>query len=123
MGPTSRVRILGNTYPTARVLWNIYKSDTIRASTGAFLNWICDSNTNFQKQKDNSTGLNFDTEVGNDISAYGLIRLTDTSAVPGVSTPADGIAAPNTTCASGSERRRYGRKRDPGSAGGGNANG
>ena len=100
VGPTTP-RILGNTYPTARVLWNIYKSDTIRASAGAFLNWICDSNTNFQKQKDNSTGLNFDTEVGNDISAFGFIRLTDTSAVPGVSTPADGIAAPNTTCASG----------------------
>ncbi len=97
----STVRILGNSYPTARTLWNIYKSDTIRASTGGLLNWICDSNTDFQKAKDNSTGLNFDAELTSDIGSFGFIRLTDVSSVPAISTPADGIAAPNTTCASG----------------------
>ena len=93
--------ILGNTYPTARTLWNIYDTNTVRASTGGFLNWICDSNTAILKQKDNSTGANFDTELGSIIGSFGFIRLTDTSSVPAQSTPADGIAAPNTTCASG----------------------
>ena len=95
----STVRILGNSYPTARVLWNIYRTDTVKASTGGFLNWICDSNTNFQKAKDNSTGLNLDAEVTSDITGFGFIRLTDVSTTPAISTPADGIAAPNTTCA------------------------
>jgi hypothetical protein len=97
----STPRILGNQYATARTLWNIYKTDTVKASTGAYLNWICDSNTNFTKSKDNSTGVNFDSEVGSIIGSFGFIRLTDTSSVPAISTPADGIAAPNTTCASG----------------------
>jgi hypothetical protein len=100
ISPSTRF-ILGNNYPTARTLWNIYRSDNIKASTGGFLNWICDSNTSFQKAKDNSTGLNFDAEVTADIGAFGFIRLSDTSASAAVSTPADGIAAPNTTCASG----------------------
>ncbi len=97
----STTRILQNQYATARTLYNIYKTDTVRASVGAYLDWICDSNNNFTKGKDNSTGLNFDTEVGSIITGFGFIRLTDLSSVPSVSTPADGIAAPNTTCASG----------------------
>ena len=55
--------MLTNTYPTARTLFNIYNTNTVRASTGGFLNWICDSNTNFTKGLDNSTGLNFDAEL------------------------------------------------------------
>jgi hypothetical protein len=91
---------LTNSYATARTLFNIYLSNTVRASTGGFLNWICDSNTNFSKGLDNSTGLNFDAELGTLISTtFGFPRLTDESSAPATSTPADNIAAPNNTCA------------------------
>ncbi len=91
---------LTNTYPTARTLFNIYLSNTVRASTGGFLNWICDSNTNFSKGLDNSTGLNFDAELGTLISTtFGFPRLTDESAAPAIATPADGVSAPNNSCA------------------------
>jgi len=90
---------LNNAYPTARTLFNIYNSNTVRASTGGFLNWICDPNTNFLKNSDNSTGLNFDTELGNIISTvYGFPRLTDQTPAVTPSTPADGQPAPNDTC-------------------------
>ena len=92
--------LLANTYATARTLFNIYRSDTVRASTGGFLNWICDGNTNFNKGQDNSTGANFDTELGTVIgSVFGFPRLTDVTAAPAIGTPADGQAAPNDTCA------------------------
>jgi hypothetical protein len=92
--------LLTNNYPTARTLFNIYLSNTVRASTGGFLNWICDSNTNFSKGLDNSTGLNFDSELGTLISTtFGFPRLTDESTAPAISTPADNIAAPNNSCA------------------------
>ena len=97
--PTT-ANLLSNQYPTARTLFNIYRSDTVRASTGGFINWICDGNTNFSKNADNSTGLNFDAELTNVISSvYGFPRLTDTSVAPAIGTPADGQAAPNNSCA------------------------
>jgi hypothetical protein len=99
LSPTTS-SLLTNNYPTARTLFNIYNSNTVRASTGGFLNWICDSNTNFSKGLDNSSGLNFDTELGTLISTtFGFPRLTDESSAPSISTPADGIAAPNNSCA------------------------
>jgi hypothetical protein len=100
VSPTSPTE-LQNTYPTARTLFNIYRSDTIRASAGGFLNWICDGNSDFSKGEDNTTGLNFDTELSTLISStFGFPRLTDTSTPPtGGGTPADGVAAPNTSCA------------------------
>jgi len=98
---TTTPNLLNNLYPTARALFNIYRTDNVRASTGGFLNWICDSQSGITKGKDNSTGLNFDAEVNTLIGSFGFIRLTDSSSVPSVATPADGIAAPNTTCASG----------------------
>ena len=92
---------LNNTFPTARTLFNIYNSNTVRASTGGFLNWICDSNTNFGKGLDNSTGINFDTELTTLISTtFGFPRLQDESAPPSAGgTPADNQPAPNTACA------------------------
>jgi hypothetical protein len=93
--------IFSNAYPTARTLYNIYRTDTVRASTAGFLNWICDSQTAIQKGKDNSTGLNFDTELTTLIGSFGFTRLTDTTGVAATATPADGLSAPNTTCASG----------------------
>ena len=90
---------LANSYPTARTLFNIYVSTTIRASTGGFLNYICDPNTNFLKNGDNSTGVNFDTELGNIISTqFGFPRLTDQTQAVATATPADGLSAPNDSC-------------------------
>ncbi len=103
----STIKVLNNTYPTARTLNNIYQSTTVRASTAGFLNWLCDStpliggSPAIAKEKDNSTGLNFDNEIANIISSFGFLRIYDGSAEPSQATPADGLAAPNTTCASG----------------------
>jgi hypothetical protein len=90
-----------NTYPTARTLFNIYNTTSVRASTGGFLNWICDGNTNFSKGLDNSTGKNFDTELTTIITGtFGFLpRLTDETSAPTIGTPADNQAAPNNTCA------------------------
>ena len=91
---------VANTFPTARTLWNIYRSDTVRASTGGFLNWICDANTNFNKSTDNSTQANYDAELNNLISSvFFFPRNTDATQPPTIGTPADGIASPNNTCA------------------------
>jgi hypothetical protein len=99
---TTTPNLLNNIYPTAFTLSNIYRTDTVRASTAGFLNWICDSNTDFAKGQDNSTGKNYDTELTTLIDGtYGFVRLTDNSAAPSTATPADGVAAANTTCASG----------------------
>ena len=97
---TTTPNILQNAYPTARTLFNIYNSQSVRASTAGFLNWICDSQSAITKGKDNSTGLNFDAEVNSDITSFGFTRLDDLSTAPNTATPADGIGAPNTTCAS-----------------------
>ncbi len=92
--------LLSNVYPTARTLFNIYNTNTVKGSVGGFLNWICDSNTNFSKGLDNSTGLNFDAELTNVIgTVFGFPRLTDTSPEPAIATPADGLAAPGNSCA------------------------
>jgi hypothetical protein len=97
----STVLVLSNGYPTARVLWNVYKSDGVRASVGGFLNWICDDNSLIPKGIDRSTGVNFDTEISSIIGSFGFIRLDDQSTAAASQTPVDGLAAPNTTCASG----------------------
>jgi hypothetical protein len=74
---------LDNAYPTARTLYNIYRTGTVRASTANFLNWICDSNNAFTKGTDLSTGVNYDQELTNLISTkFGFPRLTDTSPSP-----------------------------------------
>ncbi len=100
--PTSP-NLLNNFYPTAFSLSNIYRTDTVRASTAGFLNWICDANNNFTKGTDNSTGLNFDSELNTLITGtFGFVRLDDISVSPSNGlTPLDGLAAPNTQCASG----------------------
>jgi hypothetical protein len=92
--------LLQNQYPTAITLFNVYNTSTVRASVGGFLNWICDSNTNFNKGLDNTTGQNFDSELTTTISSvFGFPRLTDTSPEPAIATPADGVPAPNNSCA------------------------
>ncbi len=75
--------LMNNTYPTARTLYNIYRTTTVRASTADFLDWICDANNVFTKGKDLYTGKNYDTEITTAINTtYGFIRLTDTTAAP-----------------------------------------
>jgi hypothetical protein len=90
-----------NTYPTARTLFNIYKSTTIRSSTAGFLNWICDSNSAFTKKTDLTTGVNFDNEITNIINNnFEFSRLNDDTTELAASklTPLDGITAPNSSC-------------------------
>ncbi len=89
---------LNNTYPTARTLFNIINSVTVTQSTAGFMDWQCDSNTNFTKGVDLSTGLNYDAELSNTISTnFGFPRLSDTT--PPISTiPADNQLAPNDSC-------------------------
>jgi hypothetical protein len=95
--PTTQ-RLLINTYPTARTLFNIYQTSSVRASTAGFLNWICDSNTYFQKQNDTTTGSNYDGELNNIIGGqYGFIRLTDQS-VETSGTPNTFFTAPDGSC-------------------------
>jgi len=75
--------LMGNTYPTARTLYNIYRTSTVRASTADFLDWVCDGNNLFTKGTDLYTGKNYDNEVTTAINTtYGFIRLTDSTAAP-----------------------------------------
>jgi hypothetical protein len=97
---TTTPALLNNIYPTAITLFNIYNASTVRASTGGFLNWICDGNSNFTKGEDNSTGQNFDAELSTLIgTTFGFPRLTDESVAATTGQPADNVPAPNTTCA------------------------
>jgi hypothetical protein len=75
--------LMNNTFPTARTLYNIYRTSTVRASTADFLNWICDSNSAFQKGKDLYTGQNYNTEITSAIqTTYGFIRLNSNTPAP-----------------------------------------
>jgi len=75
--------LMNNTFPTARTLFNIYRTGTLRASVADFLNWICDNNSVFQKGKDLNTGLNYNTELTSAVNGtFGFIRLTDQTAAP-----------------------------------------
>jgi hypothetical protein len=88
---TARER--ANTYPMSRTLFNIYRTDTVRASTAGFLNWMCDSNSSIQKGTDHVSGGNFDTDLTNTINAtYGFSRVTDLTQEVATTTPADNVA-------------------------------
>jgi hypothetical protein len=103
-GLNTTANVLNDRYATSRTLFNIYNTATVRASTAGFLNWICDSQSAIQKEKDNNTGLNYDAELTSTIGSYGFLRLTDNSAVAsGGNTPADNVSGGgiNTSCASG----------------------
>jgi hypothetical protein len=103
LGHTSQATVANinnNSYPTARVLFNLFNPTTVKASTGGFLNWICDGNANFVKAQDTNTGAaSFDSEINNLITTtFGFPRLTDLSPPVATTTPVDGQAAPNDTC-------------------------
>ena len=122
--------ILNNFYPTSRSLWNVWANagstganvTTITGSAAGFINYLCDSNNDFQKGRDNSTGYNFDSEVGSLIGSFGFQRLSDTSSAPtansGSTTPADGFsgAASNTACCRHDGKRSHcqGQRSPPG---------
>ena len=101
----SNLTELNNTYPMARAVFNIYRTDTVRASTAGFLNWLCDSNTapatlgettpsSVQKETDHVDGGNFDTDLNNIIqNQYDFIRLTDSTQETGNTTPTDNVSA------------------------------
>jgi len=103
VSPTA-ANVLSDKYPTSRTLFDIYRSDTVRASTAGFLNWECDSQTAIDKEADRATGVSLDAELTNAIGSFGFIRLTDASEVASAgNTPADGVVGGgiNTSCASG----------------------
>ncbi len=92
-----------NTYPLARTVFNIYKTDTVRASVGGFLNWLCDSNTAIQKGTNHIDGGNFDTDLTNIINGqFGFSRTVDTTPELAINsqTPADNVpdGGPNGSC-------------------------
>jgi hypothetical protein len=106
--PTERA----NSFPAARTLWNIIRTDTVRASTAGFLNWFCDGGANgtingnaitpmVAKGTDHINGGNFDGDLTNIInSQFDYSRLTDTSAeLPAASqSTGNGVLNPNGTC-------------------------
>jgi hypothetical protein len=92
-----------NSFPMARTVFNIYRTDTVRDSVAGFLNWFCDSNAAIQKGTDHILGGNFDTDVTNIINGqFAFSRLTDaTPELPiNSQTPADNVPSggPNGTC-------------------------
>jgi len=61
---------------TGRDLWIDYLSDHVRASAAGFVNWFCDAGQNIlPKGFDNTTGAPYDTEITQDITAWGFGRL------------------------------------------------
>ena len=95
----SLVNELQNNYAMARTLFNVLRTDQIRASTAGFTNWLCDANTAFQKGRNVLTGGNYNTDLTNLIlGQYGFQRLTDITAelnVTKTNALADGIAGNN----------------------------
>ncbi|MGO8862367.1 MAG: hypothetical protein ACLQRH_16615 [Acidimicrobiales bacterium] len=97
-----------NKYPTSRTVFNIYLTNSIRASTGGFINWLCDTNPvagggggQIQKGRDAIDGGNFDTDLTNIITGdYGFSRLTDATAELPASAQvtANGLTNPNGSC-------------------------
>ena len=93
-----------NAYPTSRTLFNIFRTDKIRASAGGFLNWLCDTNTggSIAKGTNHVQGANFDLNLTNIINGqYGFSRNTDTTPELSASAQltANGLTNPNGSCA------------------------
>jgi hypothetical protein len=93
-GVTNTVaRERANTYPMSRTLFNIYRTDTVNASTAGFLNWLCDSNSSISKGTDHVDGGNFDTDLTSTINGtYGFSRVSDLTQEVASTTPADNVA-------------------------------
>ncbi len=90
-----------NAFPTSRTLFNGYLTTNLNATVGGFFNWLCDSDSYFQKETDLTTGQNYNNEINNIITTtYEFTRLTDTRTEVANTTPADGVSggAPNAQC-------------------------
>lgn len=102
-----------NAYPASRTLWNVIRTDTVRASVGGFLDWGCDGgslnvsingttiNPMVTKGTDHVNGGNFDTDLTNIINGqFDYSRLTDTTQeLPASSqTSGNGVVNPNGLC-------------------------
>jgi hypothetical protein len=101
-----------NSYPAARTLSNIVNVNADTASTGGFLDWLCDGgapltingtliNPLTSKGTDHVDGGNYDTDLTNVINGeYDFSRLTDTSQeLPNASQKTEnGVVNPNGTC-------------------------
>ena len=90
----SDARERSNAYPMSRTLFNIYRTDTVRASTAGFLDWLCDSNSSIQKGTDQIDRSNYDNDLTNVINGqYGYSRLTDATPELAINaqTPADNV--------------------------------
>ncbi|HUB70655.1 MAG TPA: hypothetical protein VL984_09545, partial [Acidimicrobiales bacterium] len=62
---------------TGRDLWMDYLNDHVRASAAALINWVCDYDDYVApKALDQTTGLPYDQEITNDITAWGWGRLS-----------------------------------------------
>ena len=67
-----------NVYAMDRTLFNAYNTNSLKASVGGFLNWMCDANSDFQKGVDRIAGGNYDTDLTNLIQGqFGFSRLSD----------------------------------------------
>ena len=89
---TARER--ANTFPMSRTLFNIYRTDSVNASTAGFLDWLCDSNSSIKKGTDHVDGGNFDADLTNTINAtYGFSRVNDLTQEVATTTPADNVSA------------------------------
>ncbi len=87
---------VGNGYAMSRTLFNAFNTNSVRASTAGFLNWLCDSNSAFQKGTDRINGGNFDTDLTNLIGGqFGFQRLSDTT--PELAVASQGVAGSNIT--------------------------
>ncbi len=106
-----------NSFPMARTLFNIIRTDQVRASTGGFMNWICDGglpagqtsvtingnavSPTIAKQRDPISGGNYDTDLTNIINGqYDYSRLSDLTQElgAGVQQTANGVTNLNGTC-------------------------
>jgi hypothetical protein len=91
-----------NQYPTARTLFNIINSQSVRYPTAGYLNWLCDNNSNYNKGTDPNSGLGYNAELFNIITnEYGFDQLTDSDGTTPANNPVDGQPAPNNTCDAG----------------------
>jgi hypothetical protein len=74
--------VIDQTFPTFRLLYNIYRPSQVRLSTADFLNYLCDFNNPLHGQPalvakgtDLNTGSNFDTEITQLVNGkYGFYR-------------------------------------------------
>lgn len=64
------------TLATARTVYNVYRTDTVRGSTAGFLNWICSTN-DADHDINKTTGKNYNQEITNAINTtFGFVRTS-----------------------------------------------